>query len=87
MREFLEIADIDSFMKVAESANLIIRIDPYILVNVYGLIFYVDLGKLDKRDVRRIFQGLRDKLIIVRKTEVKKSIYEFLKGEARQAEH
>ena len=79
MREFLELADVDSFMKIAENANLIVRIDPYVFINVYGLIFYINLGNLDKRDVRRVIVGLKDKIVVVKNIEVKGSIHQFLK--------
>ncbi|MFQ5711101.1 MAG: hypothetical protein ACE5GD_04880 [Candidatus Geothermarchaeales archaeon] len=79
MREFLELEDIDALMRVAQTSNLVMRVDPYILIYFYGLIFYMDLGKLDGRDVSRIFQGLRDKLIIVKGVETMGSLHEFLR--------
>jgi len=79
VREFLEVDDVDTFMKVAQTSNLVVRIDPYILVYIYGLTFYIDLGKLGKRDVNRIFQGLKDRLVVVKRVEAIPSLHEFLK--------
>jgi len=78
MREFLEIIDPNSFLKLAENANFVVRVDPIVFVNMYGLIFYIDLSKLDKNDVRKILQSLKDKLVIVEKIETKHSILDFL---------
>ena len=78
MREFFEVADTDSFMKLAENVNAVIRVDPYVFINFYGLIFYLNLGRLEKKDVRRIIQGLRNKLVVVKRMDIRDSIYAFL---------
>jgi|Deesub1362A_J573_1020465.scaffolds.fasta_scaffold70244_1 hypothetical protein len=79
MREFLEIEDPDAFIKISQAANFVIRVDPFIFIYIYGLIFYIDLGKLETAEVKKIFQNLRDKLVIVKNVEKSRSIYEFLK--------
>jgi len=84
MREFLEIEDPDAFIKISQSANFVIRVDPFIFIYIYGLIFYIDLGKLETTEVKKIFQNLRDKLIIVKNVEKSGSIYEFLKEKLRK---
>ena len=66
MREFLEIENWEDFVKIAQNSNLVIRIDPYIFVYLYGLIFFIDLGKLADDDVKRLFQALKEKLILVK---------------------
>ena len=78
MREFLEVEDVDALMKITQTSNLVMRVDPYILVYFYGLIFYIDLGKLERKEVSRIFFGLKDKLILVKDIETMGSISEFL---------
>lgn len=79
MREFLEIEDPDAFIKISQSANFVIRVDPFVFIYIYGLIFYIDLGKLETTEVKKIFQNLKDKLIIVKNVEKSSSIHEFLK--------
>lgn len=86
MKEFLELVDVDSFMKLADKASVVIRLDPYVFINLYGLTFYINLSKLDRRDVRRVIYGLKDKLIMVRKSTVTKSIKEFLEEQLSERE-
>ena len=76
--DFLEVEGVDAFLRVARASNLVMRMDPYVLVHFYGLIFYIDLGKLDSKEVSRIFQGLMDKMIIVKKAESGRSLHDFL---------
>ena len=78
--DFLEVEGVDAFLRVARASNLVMRMDPYVLVHFYGLIFYIDLGELDSKDVSRVFQGLMDKMIIVRKVDWGRSLHEFLKS-------
>ncbi len=85
MREFLELGDVDALMRVAQASNLVLRVDPYVMVYFYGLIFYMDVGRLDKRNVRRsIFQGLKDKLVFVKDIQMARSIDEFISEKLRE---
>lgn len=79
MREFLEVESWEDFVRIAQNANLVIRIDPYVFVYLYGLIFFIDLGKLSDEDVKRLFQALREKLILVKRVETSRSIFDFLR--------
>ena len=84
MREFLELGDVDALMRVAQASNLVLRVDPYVMVYFYGLIFYMDVGRLDRRDVSRIFQGLKDKLVFVKDIQMARSIDEFISEKLRE---
>ncbi len=84
MREFLELGDVDALMRVAQASNLVLRVDPYVMVYFYGLMFYMDVGRLDKRNVRRIFQGLKDKLVFVKDIQMARSIDEFISEKLRE---
>jgi hypothetical protein len=86
LREFLEVEDVDTFMRIAQTANLLVRVDPYVLIYIYGLTFYIDLGKLDKREVNRIFQGLKDRLVVVKRVEAIPSLHDFLEKRLREKE-
>lgn len=78
VKEFFRVSDVDSFLRLAESTSVVIRLDPLIMVNYYGLVFYLDMGKLDKRDVRRVLMALRDKIISVEEIKRAGSLQEFV---------
>ncbi|MHA1594451.1 MAG: hypothetical protein ACTSXJ_03075 [Candidatus Baldrarchaeia archaeon] len=82
MREFLEVENWEDFVKIAQASNLVIRIDPYVFVYLYGLIFFIDLGKLTSEDVKNLFQALKEKLVLVKGVKVSRSIYEFIKRQS-----
>lgn len=79
MREFFEVDDVESFIRVAQNSNVIVRADPYVLANVYGMIFFIDLSALSRQDIARLFMALKEKLVVVRSAESKSSIAEFLR--------
>lgn len=83
MREFLEIDDPAGFIKVARESSVIIRIDPLLLANMYGLMFFIDMGKISEDDVREVFQNLREKMVFVKNAEKSDLISSFLKGRQR----
>lgn len=83
MREFLEIDDPAGFIKVARESSVIIRIDPFLLANMYGLMFFIDMGKISEDEVREVFQNLREKMVFVKNAEKSDSISSFLKERQR----
>ncbi|NHV06883.1 MAG: hypothetical protein HA495_06035 [Thaumarchaeota archaeon] len=84
MREFFEVEDISSFMKVSRLSELVIRLDPFLFVNVYGIVFYLDLSKKDPKEISNLFTSLSDKIIFSTKAEVSTSFKEFLKSKIQE---
>ena len=80
VKEVLEISDVDSLLRLANFANVIIRKDPFLVVPIYGQVFLLDLGKLDKDDVRRALVSLREKIVNVRSVRRVSSLAELLEG-------
>ena len=82
MKEVLEISDVDSLLRLANFASVIIRKDPFLVVPIYGQLFLLDLGKLDKDDVRRALVSLREKIVNVRSVRRVPSLSELLERES-----
>jgi len=80
MRDFLEITDIGEFIKLAEDKDIVIRVDPFLMIFHYGLIFYINLFKLEANDRRAIINRLRHKIIFVKNVRQEKGITEFIKS-------
>lgn len=87
MREFFEIEDIASFIKVSRLSEFVIRLDPFLFVNVYGLVFYLDLSKKDSKEISNLFTSLSDKIVFSTKAEVSTSFKEFLKNKIKKNEN
>ena len=75
----LEIRDPASLYKVAKAANIIVRIDPFIIVPVYRLTFFLDLRKIDREEISEIFRILREKIVVIDNTYIEDSITSFIK--------
>jgi len=86
MREFFEIEDISSFIKASRLSNFVIRLDPFLFVDVYGLIFYIDLSKKSPQEISNLFNALSEKLIFSTKAETSSSIKEFIKSKVQKEE-
>ena len=78
MIEFLEIKDVLSLYRVAKSANIIIRKDPFIIIPSYRLTFFLDLRKFKDEEIPEIFKTLRDKMVIVDKAILEGSLADFI---------
>ena len=81
VREFLEIDDLEAFRRVAEQSPLIIRKDPFLFAQYYAVMFFINLAALDPGDIRRLFDMLKSKTIIVKTMVKASSIAEFIEGE------
>lgn len=78
VKEFLELEDADVFLKVAEKATFVIRVDPYMFAQYFGFMFYINLTMLDSEEVGKLLKALRGKFIITRKIIKADSITDFL---------
>jgi len=84
VREFLEINDLEVFRRVAEQSPLIIRRDPFLFAQYYAIMFFINLAALDPEDVRRLFDMLKGKMIIVKNMVKASSIAEFVERGQRE---
>lgn len=78
LREFFELEDVDSFVKISKLTDYVIRIDPLVLANVYGTFFFLDLGKISDKEVGRLFKILGEKMVVSKGSEVRSSAKELL---------
>jgi len=78
VREFLEIEDLETFMRVAEHSPLVIRRDPYLFAQYFAMMFFIDLAGMESKDLRRIFGMLRGKTIVVKGIVEASTIGEFI---------
>ena len=79
VREFLEIDDLDVFRRVAEQSPLIIRKDPFLFAQYYAVMFFINLAIIDQNDVKRLFDMLKGKMIVVKSMVEASSLSEFVK--------
>lgn len=79
VREFLELKSIDAFLKVSENATLVIRCDPYLFVQYFGFMFYINLTNLKSEEVGNLLRRLKDKFVIVSNITKADSLSAFLK--------
>lgn len=78
VQEFIEVDDIGTFRLVAEHAPLIIRRDPYLFAQYFSAMIYIDISKLDEREVKKLFEMLRGKMVVVKNLVKASSISDFL---------
>ena len=78
VQEFLEVEDLETFRRVAEQSPLVIRRDPYLFAQYFAGMFFINLAKLDQKEVKRLFDMLRGKMIIVKNFIKASSITDFL---------
>jgi len=78
-KEFLELTSLDALIKVAEEAKVIVRMDPLIIVPLFGLTFFLDLRKLREDEVKEIFTKFREKIVLVNSIVMEDSIINLVK--------
>ncbi len=79
VKEFLELTSLDALVKVAEGAKVVIRMDPLILIPLYGLTFFLDLRKMNDGEVKEIFMKLREKIVLVNRIVMEDSLSDLIK--------
>lgn len=77
-RDYMEVENVEDFLKVAEKTDIVIRADPFLLVNYYGIFIYIDLRKLKSQDIRKLLVDLKNKIIHVRRHKTVSSLEELL---------
>jgi len=81
MREFFEIGGVHEFYRLAEDKDIILRLDPYLMLLHYNIIFYINLSKLSPEERSGLLSRLRHKIVYIKKVHSVKTFIEFLKGE------
>jgi len=84
VQEFFEVEDLETFKLVAEQSPLVIRRDPYVFAQYFAGMFFINLTNLEQRDVKRMFDMLRGKMIIVKSLIKASSITEFINRTEKQ---
>lgn len=86
VQEFIEVDDVGTFRLVAEHAPLVIRRDPYLFAQYFSAMIYINIAKLDEKEVKRLFELLRGKMIVVKSLVRASSISDFLEkvGDGRE---
>ncbi|MEM1515014.1 MAG: hypothetical protein QXT26_07735 [Thermoproteota archaeon] len=78
VQEFIEVDDVGTFRLVAEHAPLVIRRDPYLFAQYFSAMIYINIAKLDEKEVKKLFDLLRGKMIVVKSIVKASSISDFL---------
>ena len=83
VREFMEIDDPQVFQRVAEQSSIVIRRDPFLFAQYFAIMFFIDLSRLEKGNVKTLFDALKSKLIIVENIIQASTITEFVGRKAK----
>ncbi|MGQ4833395.1 MAG: hypothetical protein ACP6IS_05855 [Candidatus Asgardarchaeia archaeon] len=78
VREFLEITNPDTFLRITENATFVIRIDPYLFAQYFGFMFFIDLSKISNEQVGNLLRTLKNKSIIAKRIIKADSLSDFL---------
>mgnify|MGYP000125263030 CR=1 FL=1 len=78
VQEFIEVEDVGTFRLVAEQSPFVIRRDPYLFAQYFSSMIYINIAKLDEKEVKKLFDLLRGKMIIVKSLVKASSITDFL---------
>jgi len=78
VQEFIEVDDVGTFRLVAEQSPLVIRRDPYLFAQYFSSMIFINMANLEEREVRRLFDLLRGKMIVVKSLIKASSISDFL---------
>jgi len=79
VREFLEIEDIETFRRVAEESPLVIRRDPFLFAQYFAMMFFINLSEIHREDVRKLFEALKGKTIVIKDIVEASTLSEFIK--------
>ncbi|MCD6368329.1 MAG: hypothetical protein J7L38_00860 [Thermoproteales archaeon] len=63
----MELESKEDFLKLALKTDLIFRIDPFLIINYYGVFMYLDLRRLGDGEVKSLLYSLKDKIINIRR--------------------
>jgi len=85
VQEFFEVDDLETFKLVAEQSPLVIRRDPYLFAQYFAGMFFINLTTLAQKDVKRLFDMLRGKMIIVKNPIRASSISDFISKIEKQS--
>ncbi len=84
VREFIEIRDLENFRKVAEQSPLIIRKDPFLFAQYFGIIFFIKLTNLEQNEVKKLFEILKGKMVVIENLIKASSIADFIEKEEKK---
>ncbi len=75
----MELTSVDALIRVAEEAKVVVRMDPLIVVPLYGLTFFLDLRKMNEVEVKEIFAKLREKIVLVNRILMEDSLNDLIR--------
>jgi len=77
--ELLEIRDASSLYRVGKASNIILRMDPLLIIPLYRLTFFIDMRRLDEGELAEIFRLFRDKIVLIDNIHLDESLTKFIK--------
>jgi hypothetical protein len=78
VQEFIEVEDVGTFRLIAEQSPFVIRKDPYLFAQYFSSMIFINVANLEEREVKRLFDLLRGKMIVVKSLVKAHSISDFL---------
>lgn len=76
--ELLEIRDASSLYRVGKASNIILRMDPLLIIPLYRLTFFIDMRRLDEGELAEIFRLFRDKIVLINNIHLDESLTRFI---------
>ena len=73
-RDYVEVERVEDFVKVCEKVDIVLRIDPLLIANYYGIFVFIDLRRLSGSEIKKLISSIKDKVIHVRRHTVATSV-------------
>jgi len=80
----LEVGNIEEFYRLADDKEFILRVDPFLMIFHYGLIFYINMVKLGSDERGKLLSRLKHKIVYIRDVKSERGILEFIQKERAQ---
>jgi len=77
-RDYIEVESVEDFVKVCEKVDIVLRIDPLLIANYYGIFVFIDLRRLNGGEIRKLISAIKDKIVHVRRHVVATSISDLI---------
>jgi len=77
-RDYIEVERPEDFIKVCEKLDVVLRIDPLLIANYYGIFVFIDLRRLSGGEIKKLISSIRDKVIHVRRHVVATSVSDLI---------
>lgn len=79
-RDYMEVEGPEDFLRVCQKVDVVLRLDPLLIANYYGIFIFIDMRRLRAGQARALLSALKDKVVHVRRHATAASVSELLEG-------